>query len=326
MTLHALAQLAGVSPSVASTALSGNASTTRLSAKTRERIRVLAEKHGYCPNPNARAVRASARITAFVSTRWDNAYENDVKRHVHAAWKSEGRELQFLTWCEGPDDAFLHWLASWNYPRVILFDLWRQLSPARQKRLAAMFERVLVLQRGDASAKHLRNVSFCDIDTTTVMRDVYAYVRSRSRTRFAALVTEKAARAPRSDALRRLETDSAGAFSYGRDAWEIPLDGLADVHRIVGEIAATGRYDVLFAHHDQLAPVVYKALHDAGLRVPQEMAVIGMDDIPQSEYLSPPLTTVRIHRQAFGEGCLRWINGDEGDFTVPHALVPRESA
>jgi LacI family transcriptional regulator len=41
-----------------------------------------------------------------------------------------------------------------------------------------------------------------------------------------------------------------------------------------------------------------RAFHEHGVRVPDDVAVVGYDDIPEAEYFSPPLTTVR---QNFGE-------------------------
>jgi DNA-binding LacI/PurR family transcriptional regulator len=41
-----------------------------------------------------------------------------------------------------------------------------------------------------------------------------------------------------------------------------------------------------------------RAMHEAGRRIPEELSVVGFDDIPESPYFTPPLTTVR---QDFGE-------------------------
>ncbi|MDQ2792296.1 MAG: LacI family DNA-binding transcriptional regulator [Actinomycetota bacterium] len=54
----------------------------------------------------------------------------------------------------------------------------------------------------------------------------------------------------------------------------------------------------VFASNDQMALGVLRAMHEAGRGVPHEVSVIGFDDIPESPYFMPPLTTVR---QDFGE-------------------------
>jgi LacI family transcriptional regulator len=50
----------------------------------------------------------------------------------------------------------------------------------------------------------------------------------------------------------------------------------------------------LFASNDSMAIGAISALREAGLRVPEDVAVGGFDDIPMARYTSPPLTSVRV--------------------------------
>ena len=54
----------------------------------------------------------------------------------------------------------------------------------------------------------------------------------------------------------------------------------------------------VFVANDQMALGLLRAMHEAGRRIPEEISVVGFDDIPESPYFTPPLTTVR---QDFGE-------------------------
>jgi len=49
----------------------------------------------------------------------------------------------------------------------------------------------------------------------------------------------------------------------------------------------------IFAANDEQALAVYAAAHRRGLRIPQHLSVIGFDDVPMSQWVTPPLTTVR---------------------------------
>ena len=50
-----------------------------------------------------------------------------------------------------------------------------------------------------------------------------------------------------------------------------------------------------------MAVGVYQALYLGGLRVPQDMAVIGYDDIELARYMTPPLTTIHQPKDELGE-------------------------
>jgi LacI family transcriptional regulator len=56
---------------------------------------------------------------------------------------------------------------------------------------------------------------------------------------------------------------------------------------------AKGRPTAIFAGSDQQALGVYEAARLRGLRVPQDLSVVGFDDLPVARWVSPPLTTVR---------------------------------
>jgi LacI family transcriptional regulator len=55
----------------------------------------------------------------------------------------------------------------------------------------------------------------------------------------------------------------------------------------------TDRPTAIFAGSDQQALGVYEAARQRGLRIPEDLSVVGFDDLPVCQWLSPPLTTVR---------------------------------
>ena len=56
-----------------------------------------------------------------------------------------------------------------------------------------------------------------------------------------------------------------------------------------------------FSDNDHIAVGVMRAFKEAGYRIPEDIAVVGFDDLPICEYLSPPLTTVEVPKQYLGE-------------------------
>jgi LacI family transcriptional regulator len=75
------------------------------------------------------------------------------------------------------------------------------------------------------------------------------------------------------------------------------------------------------------------ALREANVRVPDDVAVAGFDDIPMARYMHPPLSTVRVNISALGERATRRLldavaNGRQHRKrreTLPVTLVIRES-
>ncbi|MFE9449033.1 LacI family DNA-binding transcriptional regulator [Streptomyces sp. NPDC006739] len=63
----------------------------------------------------------------------------------------------------------------------------------------------------------------------------------------------------------------------------------------------------VFASNDQMALGVLRACHEAGRRVPEDVSVVGYDDIPEAAHLLPPLTTVRTDFAEIGRSALRLL-------------------
>ena len=56
-----------------------------------------------------------------------------------------------------------------------------------------------------------------------------------------------------------------------------------------------------FADNDLIAIGVMRALREAGLRIPEDVAIVGFDNLPMAQVVDPPLTTVNVPRQYMGE-------------------------
>ena len=69
-------------------------------------------------------------------------------------------------------------------------------------------------------------------------------------------------------------------------------------YRVGLQLAGDLEVTAIFVANDQMALGVLRALHERGREIPREVSIVGFDDIPEAQYFTPPLTTVR---QDFGE-------------------------
>jgi len=105
-------------------------------------------------------------------------------------------------------------------------------------------------------------------------------------------------------------------------------------YRAASEIAALSpRPTAIFAANDSMAIGALSALREADLRVPQDVAVAGFDDIPMARYMSPPLTSVHVAIGELGERATRTLlhaieeknQHAKVQDTLPTTLVIRQS-
>ena len=111
------------------------------------------------------------------------------------------------------------------------------------------------------------------------------------------------------------------------DAISDPRSGYEAVTRLVESGVA---FDAVVAASDMIAIGVIRALMDRGLRVPDDVGVVGFDDIVTASFFNPPLTTVRQDTRAAGEllvdSVIRLIEDQEIASTlIPPTLVVRAS-
>ncbi|MEU8299409.1 LacI family DNA-binding transcriptional regulator [Micromonospora sp. NPDC048909] len=97
-------------------------------------------------------------------------------------------------------------------------------------------------------------------------------------------------------------------------------------------LAADPDLDAVFAASDLMAHAALRTLREAGRRVPQDVAVIGFDDIETAAYTEPPLTTVRQPIQEIGRQMTRQLlrlaagGTIEPAMMLPTELILRDSA
>ncbi|MFV0503306.1 MAG: LacI family DNA-binding transcriptional regulator [Lachnospirales bacterium] len=91
-------------------------------------------------------------------------------------------------------------------------------------------------------------------------------------------------------------------------------DALNEDNIYIGEFVVDSGYELMkkaidddhlpeafFIASDNMALGAFRALYESGLKVPEDIAIIGFNDIPTSEYTIPPLTTIKVYTEFMGE-------------------------
>src|SRR5690606_27864291 len=121
---------------------------------------------------------------------------------------------------------------------------------------------------------------------------------------------------------QRLQGARAAARARGRlrQLTVVPGDfsvesGHAAAARLLGQASAP---TAAFCFSDQMALGVLAACRDLGIRVPEDLSVVGFDDLASSRYLSPPLTTISQPMREIGVGAVKLLLAIIGAVEVPH--------
>ena len=107
---------------------------------------------------------------------------------------------------------------------------------------------------------------------------------------------------------------------------------------LVGDWSASAGYNLgrrvedesdvsaIFVANDQMALGVLRAMNEAGREIPGEVSVVGFDDIPESPYFTPPLTTVRQDFNEVGTRSVRLLleTMETGEQIAPGSMVQPE--
>jgi DNA-binding LacI/PurR family transcriptional regulator len=137
---------------------------------------------------------------------------------------------------------------------------------------------------------HEDQVNFVTIDNMSATRSVVEHLIERGRRRIGIIAGTQ----DNMDGQERLES-----FRRVMNDAGLPDDLIAygDFQRLtayeVTRMLLDKDVDAIFACSDMMAQGVYEALREVGLRIPDDIAVAGFDDLPTAIHIDPPLTTVR---------------------------------
>lgn len=324
-SLGDVAEHAGVSTQTVSRVANG---LTNVEAGTRERVLASMRKLGYRPNRAARALRSGKFFTIGVVLFSLSSYGN--MRFVDAIASTAGKKGYSMTivpvehQTQHDVNQALTKLVEQAVDGIILV-LDAQLIDRVDVELPAGLSIVVVdsNERSDypqvdedqasgarQATEHLLALGHETVWHVSGPADSY----SSSRREQAWRETLDRARAPIPDVFRGDWTTAAG-YHHGR------------------EIARRPDITAVFTANDQMALGVLRALHEVGRRIPEEISIVGFDDMAEADSFWPPLTTIHQEFEATGrravELLLAEIDGHPEPVRstiMPMSLVIRSSS
>ena len=326
-TITTVARLANVSIASASRALNG----IRTSPETLARVREAAEAIGYVPNAAARSLRSrrTGQIVFAMPDVGNPVYTTMVASIQEATRESGWRLMLHSTGADTEDElAIVRDLRHRFADGLILATL--DVTEAHVDELRHAATPVVVIGRpsNELGVDVVR--AYSRKGAAEAVRHLHAAGRRRI-----ALLNGPQHTVPGSE--RRLGYfDGLRSCDLRRD------DRLAEIaaaftvqpgREATVRLLARCRPDAILCTNDLLAVGALAALHDAGLDVPGDVALVGMDNTPLSELVWPPLTTVDLgsaaRAQMAAELLLERIEGSDAEprvVGVEPALVVRASS
>lgn len=321
VTIKDVAREAGVSVATVSRALNGSASVT---AQTRRRIAGVAARLRYVPHGAARSLvtRRTQTIGALLPDLFGEFF-SELIRGIDLAARARG--LQLLVSSSHGDAAEAATALRAMQGRVdgLLIMSPHVDAPFLREHLSAALPAVLL------------NTSVGDKRYATLNIDNYGGARAMTGHlldcgyRDVAFVTGPA---ENFDAAERLKgfRDAAKPARVQLLRGDFSEESGYRAGRKIASLRQ--RPQAVFAANDMMAIGCLFALTEAGLRVPQDIALAGFDDVPIARYINPPLTTVRVRIADLGQGALEQLvaqmeapDAPSSGHTLACEVVPRAS-
>jgi len=287
VTLKAVAQHLGLTPGTVSAVLNNSAAARSIPEHTRKRIIAAARELKYRPNFLARSLRVQRTFSIGVITEEiGDAYGGMVVSGIEA-YLSE-RNFFFLTVAHRHDPKLLETYSEMLIARgiegLITIDTSIDAPPLLPTVAVAGHQKVenvtnIVLDHERAAELALRHLKQLGHTRIAFLRGQAA--SSDSATRWAAIeeVARKFEIPIYPELVLQLEGNQSTpelGYPYGK-----------------AFLARNIPFTALFAYNDISAIGAVRAFQEAGLRIPQDISVVGFDDIALASFCLPPLTTVR---------------------------------
>jgi LacI family transcriptional regulator len=297
VTSQDVADLAGVSRTTVSFVLN-NVKGMNISSETRQKVLQAADSLNYVPNASAQAL-ASRRTKAIglVMTRSPHHIATDaflpqiIGGLMDVVKERKLRLLFESVEVEHQDRAYLELARAKQIDGMIL--LTPRIDDAGLKKLAQVDIPTVLM--GELNGTDLYSV---DVDNRRAAQQAVAYLLSLGHTQIACISNASPNFASASDRILGYKDAllSAGIRIDDRLVRYGDFDP-ASGYRQMRSLLADRSFTAAFVASDNVAIGGKAALREAGLRIPEDISLVGFDDIPWAQFADPPLTTVHLQAQ-----------------------------
>ena len=298
ITSQDVANLAGVSRTTVSFVLN-DVKGLNIPQQTRQKVHDAASKLGYIPNAAAQALASRrTRALGLVMTRSPHYISTDAfLPQIIAGLMDVVKERKLRLLIEyvemaHQDRAYLEVARAKHIDGMIL--LTPRIDDTALKKLEQVDIPTVIM--GEIIGTNLYSV---DIDNRLAAVKAVQYLLELGHRQIACILN---APPSYSSAAARVMGYKDALISAGIPPIEelilyADFDPQSGYDRMKSLLASQQKFSAIFIASDNIAMGAYAALHEAGKRIPEDVSVIGFDDIPWAEYGDPPLTTVRLDAQ-----------------------------
>jgi DNA-binding LacI/PurR family transcriptional regulator len=327
-TIRDVAERAGVSHQTVSRVINRH---DLVSAETRRRVEEAIRELNYVPSPIARGLNSNrTHSIGLVSTDISDHFFAEVAAGAEIEARRQGYYLVIASVEEHTDTAERAYLRLMLERRVEGLIVARPRVPISADQVGSPLEVPLVA----IASSEWPGLTVVDVDNRRGGLDAVSFLLARGHTSIATITgptewpSSRARLEGYQDALHQVGIAVEPSLVEQASGWGL-ADGQAAMARL---LARKVRFTAMFAYSDLVAIGAIRELRASGLRVPEDVSVVGYDDIPVAAFLEPPLTTVSQPMRQVGERAASLLlgaisgGGSGGLHLLPVRLVVRSSA
>ncbi len=292
LTIREIAKMAGVSVSTVSRVLNGMPDVNN---NTRIKVNGIINEHGYVPNASARTLKQiNTNIICIVVKGIQNPFFAPIVELI----QQEIEKTKYIP--------VVHYIDEYSDEVGIASQLLTEKkalgvvflggNPTSKVRALSRLKVPCVLSTMPPNSQELKNVSSVCVDDHKAAKSAVDYLIGKGHAKIAILGGRRMDR----DLVwnrylgAKHSMDDHG-YVFDEKMYIESKFSLDDSYRAVRKILGSGHHDftAVFAMSDIMAIGAMKAIYDSGLKVPEDISVIGFDGIKIAGFLNPVLTTIK---------------------------------